>query len=314
MADLSSPTYSLALQGGDFLGVFGWGFLEQLLASGRTSLEAVCGSDTGAINAALLADGLAEGGAAAARQRLGAFWQGQGDAISLEQRLRDSIDFERLRGHSPVQLLVCATRVRDGGLRIFRNHEISVEVLLASCSRPLEHPPVSIDGELYWDGGYGISLPLRQLAMESRADDVLVLQQGPHSGAAVPAEGLAQLRQLSRNGLRGAWQRELEVIQAMMEICRADGLRQSQRSRKLQRLRIHPVAIDSALACCADEAALWQDPAMQARLREDGQTAAEQWLRQLGAGRGGPQSPLLQPPPLLPQSPLGRAAPRAFAS
>jgi NTE family protein len=66
---------TLALQGGGSHGAFTWGVLDGLLEHGRFDFEGVSGSSAGAINGALLLDGLAEGGADGARAKLGAFWQ-----------------------------------------------------------------------------------------------------------------------------------------------------------------------------------------------------------------------------------------------
>ena len=70
----------------------------------------------------------------------------------LRSILEESIDFERLSG-SPIKLFVTATNVRTGRGRIFRNQEITADVLLASACLPTVFRAVEIDGEAYWDGG-----------------------------------------------------------------------------------------------------------------------------------------------------------------
>jgi NTE family protein len=64
----------LALQGGGSHGAFSWGVLDALLADERIEIEAIVGTSAGAMNAVVLAHGLAEGGNAGARQALSAFW------------------------------------------------------------------------------------------------------------------------------------------------------------------------------------------------------------------------------------------------
>src|SRR3954451_3057464 len=58
---------SLALQGGGVFGAFNWGVLDRLLED-DLELDAVSGASAGAINAVLLASGLAKGGPNEARQ------------------------------------------------------------------------------------------------------------------------------------------------------------------------------------------------------------------------------------------------------
>ena len=71
----------------------------------------------------------------------------------LTRILDDSIDFERL-ARSPIKLFITATNVRTGRGRIFRNNEITAQVLLASACLPTLFQAVEIDGEAYWDGGF----------------------------------------------------------------------------------------------------------------------------------------------------------------
>src|SRR2546430_5920967 len=54
---------NLALQGGGAHGAFTWGVLDQLLEDGRIVIGGVSGTSAGAVNAVMLADGLASGGA-----------------------------------------------------------------------------------------------------------------------------------------------------------------------------------------------------------------------------------------------------------
>jgi NTE family protein len=76
---------NLALQGGGAHGAFTWGVLDQLLEDERIDIEGISGTSAGAVNAVMLADGLARGGPEAARQRLADFWR----AASLDGNLPD---------------------------------------------------------------------------------------------------------------------------------------------------------------------------------------------------------------------------------
>src|SRR6186713_3085818 len=66
---------NLALQGGGALGAFTWGVLDHLLEDGRLTIEGISGASAGAVNAVILADGLARGGPEEARKRLADFWR-----------------------------------------------------------------------------------------------------------------------------------------------------------------------------------------------------------------------------------------------
>jgi NTE family protein len=78
-------TINLALQGGGAHGAFTWGVLDHLLEDGRLQIEGISGTSAGAVNAIVLADGLAKGGPEAARAQLAEFWR----AASSNGRLTD---------------------------------------------------------------------------------------------------------------------------------------------------------------------------------------------------------------------------------
>jgi len=77
---------TLALQGGGALGAFVWGVLDRLLTDGRIEVEGISGTSSGAINAALFANGMAEGGPPAAQERLEGFWRGIAEACEARRR------------------------------------------------------------------------------------------------------------------------------------------------------------------------------------------------------------------------------------
>jgi NTE family protein len=71
----SERTINLALQGGGSHGAFAWGVLDRLLEEERLKLEGISGTSAGAVNAVVLADGLAAGGRDGARGALRRYWQ-----------------------------------------------------------------------------------------------------------------------------------------------------------------------------------------------------------------------------------------------
>ena len=85
---------NLALQGGGAHGAFTWGVLDHLLADGRIEITGISGASAGAINAVMVADGLARGGAEEARKRLAAFWRAAsagGDLPPMQRAVADRL-------------------------------------------------------------------------------------------------------------------------------------------------------------------------------------------------------------------------------
>ena len=189
-----------ALQGGGSHGAFTWGVLDRLLEEPWLQIDGISGTSAGAMNAAVLADGYAEGGAEGARAALEGFWRSVSDAarfspfqrgpldvllgrwtldhspmfvaMDIMARLFSPYDLESGRQQSaarhpgrersissgwrkrPIKLFITATNVRTGRGRVFRNAEITPDVLLASACLPTMFQAIEIDGEAYWDGGY----------------------------------------------------------------------------------------------------------------------------------------------------------------
>jgi NTE family protein len=78
----------LALQGGGSHGAFTWGVLDRLLEEEWLTVEAISGTSAGAMNAAVMASGHLDGGAAGAKAALETFWKrvSQGAAMSPLRR------------------------------------------------------------------------------------------------------------------------------------------------------------------------------------------------------------------------------------
>lgn len=306
----SGRTLSLALQGGGSFGAFTWGFLDRLLEEEDLALDMVSGASAGAVNAVLLADGLAAGGPERAREKLDHFWNRVGHsthagaahapgaaalmALStrlvspyqfnplglnpMRQMLIDEVDFERLRAASPVRLLIATTRVKDGRLRLFREDAITVEAVLASACLPLLHHAIEIDGEAYWDGGYSANPPLRQLVIDSRAKDLILVQLIPDEHEGVPHLNSDIARRMQEIAFTTSLHKELEAIDDLRDVCKRSPLTRSRLCRKLEALRLHRVIAADAVEGLDHESAMdtrWQ---FLNHLKEHGRAAADAWL------------------------------------
>jgi NTE family protein len=75
MAEAGTKVINLALQGGGSHGAFTWGVLDRLLEEERLSFEGIVATSAGAMNAAVLAYGLVEGGRKGAQAALANFWR-----------------------------------------------------------------------------------------------------------------------------------------------------------------------------------------------------------------------------------------------
>jgi len=82
----------LALQGGGSHGAFTWGVLDRLLEEPWLRIDGISGTSAGAMNAAVLVDGHAKGGAAGARTALENFWRRVSEAARFSPLRRGPLD------------------------------------------------------------------------------------------------------------------------------------------------------------------------------------------------------------------------------
>ncbi|MCI9880392.1 patatin-like phospholipase family protein [Methylobacterium goesingense] len=99
------------------------------------------------------------------------------DTAPLRETLERFVDFDRINA-GPVRLSVGAVNVRTGNFAYFDNRRdrITPEHIMASGALPPGFPPVTIDGESYWDGGIVSNTPLQYVLDVERGRDLTVFQ------------------------------------------------------------------------------------------------------------------------------------------
>lgn len=256
---------AVALQGGGTYGAFAWGVLDRLLEEEDFDPIAFSGSSAGAVNATLTAWGMLTGGREGARQMLRRFWEAVGqmsrlsfmhlpgahlhfDLLSrvaspyqlnplninpMRDLLAQTIDFERLRRDSPCALFIAATDVETGDLRIFREGEVSVDVLMASTCIPYLHHAVEMEGRAHWDGGFSANPPVLPMVLETPCRSVLVVKLTPDVEAEHPTTAPAIFSRLKRILFNTPLLRELDALKQMQGLLR----RTAPLSADLRRIR-----------------------------------------------------------------------------
>ena len=191
----------------------------------------------------------------------------------LKPILEESIDFERL-AQSPIKLFITATNVRTGRGRIFRNAEITPDVLLASACLPTMFQAVEIDGEAYWDGGYAGNPTITPLVRESDARDTILVQINPRERAEVPRSAADILNRLNEISFNSPLMKELRMIALLRQVAdpgTGEGARWA-------RMRTHRIMTDklAELGASSKLNAEWDFLDM---LNEEGRRAAERSSR-----------------------------------
>jgi NTE family protein len=198
----------------------------------------------------------------------------------LRQILTDSIDFARL-AEAPIKLFVTATRVRTGRGRIFRNAEITADVLLASACLPTMFRAIEIDGEPYWDGGYAGNPTITPLVRETDARDTILVQINPTERAEPPRSAADILNRLNEISFNSPLAKELRMIALLRQVVdpgTGEGARWAQ-------MKAHRIKSDM-LATFGASSKLNAEWAFVSKLREEGRRAATAFLDDHGADLG----------------------------
>jgi NTE family protein len=318
LATMTSPL-NLALQGGGAHGAFTWGVLDALMQDPRIEFEGMSGSSAGAINAVVLADGWLKGGREGARQGLADFWnavgqqyppgvvtQGHNEAISLSRAskmvvnwagqfspyqlnplglnpLRDvlkrQIDFETLQTNSPFKLFVGTTQANTGKLRIFRENELTVDVLLASACLPKIHHAIEIDGEPYWDGGYTANPAVFPLFYDCDSADVLLVLLNPlqREGTLNTVEEIET--RITDLAFSAHFMREMRMFTQAAEFSGTGKLEKGWLEQRLQSMRFHMIDVNALTSLeRSDTKVLTHTPFLEL-LREQGSERGQEWLK-----------------------------------
>jgi len=190
----------------------------------------------------------------------------------LRSILIESIDFDRLT-RSPIKLFITATNVRTGRGRIFRNSEITADVLLASACLPTMFRAIEIDGDEYWDGGFAGNPTITPLIRESDARDTILVQINPRERPDRPRSAAEILDRLNEISFNSPLMKELRMIALLRQV--ADpGTGEGER---WARMRMHRIMTD-VLAQFGASSKLNAERDFVEMLRTEGRRAATEFL------------------------------------
>ena len=114
-----------------------------------------------------------------------------------------------------------ATNVRTGRGRVFRNNELTPDVLLASACLPTLFQAIEIDGEAYWDGGYSGNPTITPLVRECASRDTLLVTVNPVERQGTPRSAREILDRLNEVSFNATLLKELRMIALLRQVADA---------------------------------------------------------------------------------------------
>ena len=190
----------------------------------------------------------------------------------LRDILAETVDFKALKT-SPIRLFITATNVRTGSGHVFRNAEITPEVLLASGCLPNLFQAVEIDGEAYWDGGYAGNPTITPLVRECESRDTILVQINPILRDEVPKSARDIINRLNEVSFNAPLLKEMRMIALLHQVAdpgRGEGAKWAQ-------MRMHRIATDrvTELDSSSKKITEWR---FLCGLRDEGRRTAEKFL------------------------------------
>jgi NTE family protein len=197
--------------------------------------------------------------------------------------LEETVDFERVRRCHKTALFIAATRVRTGELRVFRQDELTADMVLASACLPLLFQTVNVGDEPYWDGGYAGNPSLLPLVADRGTDDLLLVQINPARRDEVPTAAGDIMERVGEITFNASLLKELRMIGLMRTL--ADAFEGPVASpavqgvvQRLQRLRLHRIDGGQVLAAFGADTKTNTGALFLQRLFELGRQSAQDWL------------------------------------
>ena len=196
------------------------------------------------------------------------------DINPLREVLAHHVNFERLRAKPPFKLFVCATNVRTGRPRIFREHEIGLSPLLASACLPYAFQAVEVDGEHYWDGGYMGNPALWPLFYASKVEDLVLVQINPLRREELPDSAPEIVERTAEISFNASLLHEMRVIEFVQRLLREQRLD----PRHYRRIRLHMIEAEARMRAYGAGSKVNTSPAFIDELFALGRATGREWL------------------------------------
>jgi NTE family protein len=195
----------------------------------------------------------------------------------LKDVLTATVDFDELRTCTSTRLRLCATSVRTGKARIFKNDEITAEAVLASACLPLLFQAVEVDGEHYWDGGFIGNPAIYPLIYDSGTADILIVHINPIVREELPKKSADIMNRVNEISFNSSLMREMRAIAFVSKLIDDDWIKPEMKDR-LNRVLIHAIRSDDVMSSFSVASKFNTDWDFLTHLRDLGREATALWL------------------------------------
>jgi NTE family protein len=199
------------------------------------------------------------------------------DFNPLRDVLSNVVDFERLSYcNKATRLYLSATNVRTGKIRVFENHEISVDAVLASACLPYAFKAVEIGGEAYWDGGFMGNPAIFPLIYQGTSRDVVIVHINPIHRERVPTTAPEIFDRINEISFNSSLMRELRAVEFITRLVDEHQLD----TKSYKRMFMHSIRDDAEMTSLGVATKLNPEWSFLCRLRDSGRARTDEWLKE----------------------------------
>lgn len=195
----------------------------------------------------------------------------------LRKIIDETIDMNILRKCDKLKLFITATDVETGKAKVFKNEELSTDVVLASACLPFLFQAVMIKNRPYWDGGYVGNPSLWPLFYNTDTLDLCVVNINPFDRKEMPNSSYEITNRINEITFNNSLLSELRAIAFVNKLIDQDWLKPAQKN-KLKNIRLHAIRADKELKNFSVASKFQTDWAYLTALRDFGRAAGKAWL------------------------------------
>ncbi|WP_193141958.1 MULTISPECIES: patatin-like phospholipase family protein [unclassified Meridianimarinicoccus] len=178
------------------------------------------------------------------------------------------------------KLLIAATNVRTGRVRVFSGEEVTTDAVLASACLPTVFQAIEIDDpktgrrEAYWDGGYMGNPALFPLFYRSSCRDILIVHINPIVREDLPFTSTEILNRINEISFNSSLMKELRAIDLVNRLIEEGVLPKGRMTEN----RLHSVADDDFMTQLGVASKTTPARALMVQLKDAGHAAMDRFL------------------------------------
>ena len=197
-------------------------------------------------------------------------------------------DYDRVCNKVAPHLFICATRVRNGKIKVFAEDEISADAIMASACLPTMFKAVEIEDpetgrvEAFWDGGFTGNPALFPLFASNLPEDIVIININPLEREELPTTPKQIQNRINEISFNSSLLRELRAIEFVQRLLDDGTIPQG----KMARMNIHMIADDALMEKLSVATKMTPNPTVIKSLKEAGFNAADTFLKNHGQDIG----------------------------